>query len=266
MIDGRYDLLTSAPFWAIFIGTLLVVLLSVEGGYSWAKSKRGSARDKEREKEGPVGAMVGTVLGLLALMLAFTFAKAGDHYHDRRVALFDEASAIRTMYSRTILIDEPQRTEVRKLLRNYVNERVQWDGSDNVRANASATVLLDQLSAQTSLAVEKNPSPVVVSLFLGALNDLVKAHAARREVSRNRVAGAVWAVLYIIAIVSLGAMGYHCGVSGTTRSPVMAGVAIVFSLVIVLIVDLDRPGDGWVIVPQDAMVDVRNGLVDSKPN
>jgi len=264
MLDGR--LIASAPFWVIFSVTLLLVLVSVEGGYSWAKSKRTSARDKEREKEGPVGAMVGTVLGLLALMLAFTFAKAGDHYHDRRVELFDEASAIRTMYSRTILIDEPQRTEIRKLLRTYIDERVQWDGSDNPRANATSLALLDRLSAQTLAALEKNPSPVVASQLLGAFNDLVKAHAARREVSRNRVPGAVWVVLYFIAVLSLGAMGYHCGVSGTTRSPVMAGVAIVFSLVIVLIVDLDRPGDGWIVVPQDAMVDVRNGLVDSKPN
>jgi hypothetical protein len=260
-----WSLFASAPFWAIFIGTLVLVLLSVEGGYSWAKSKRGTARERDREKEGPVGAMVGTVLGLLALLLAFTFAKAGDHYHERRVALFDEANAIRTMYSRTILIEEPQRTEIRKLLRSYVDERLQWDGSDNARATSASTALLDRLSAQTAAAMEKNPSAVVVSLFLGALNDLAKAHATRREVSRNRIAGAVWAVLYFIAIVSLGAMGYHCGVSGTTRSPVMAGVAIVFSLVIVLIVDLDRPGDGWIIVPQDAMVDVRNGFVDSKP-
>ena len=78
MIDGRYDLFAIAPFWLIFVGTLLLVLLSVEGGYSWAKSNRGTTRDKEREKEGPVGAMVGTVLGLLALLLAFTFAKAGQ--------------------------------------------------------------------------------------------------------------------------------------------------------------------------------------------
>ncbi len=263
MLDG--SLFASAPFWAIFIGTLVLVLLSVEGGYSWAKSKRGSARDKEREKEGPVGAMVGTVLGLLALLLAFTFAKAGDHYHERRIALFDEANAIRTMYSRTILIDEPQRTEVRKLLRNYADERVQWDGSDNARVHSASIALLDRLSAQTAATLERNPSPVVASQFLGALNDLVKANAERREVSRNRVPGAVWLVLYFIAVVSLGAMGYHCGVSGTTRSPVMAGVAVVFSLVIVLIVDLDRPGDGWIVVPQDAMVDVRNGLGDSKP-
>ena len=257
-----WPLFASAPFWAIFIGTLLLVLLSVEGGYSWARSRRGGAREKEREKEAPVGAMVGTVLGLLALMLAFTFAKAADHYHVRRVALFDEANAIRTMYSRTMLIEEPQRTEVRKLLREYVEERLQRDGSDKARAASSSTALLDRLSAQTAAAVEKNPSPLVVSLFLGAMNDLVKSHAERLDVSRNRIPDAVWAVLYFIAVVSLGAMGYHCGVSGTTRSPVMAGVAIVFSLVIVLIVDLDRPGDGWIVVPQDAMIDVRDALSD----
>jgi hypothetical protein len=255
----------SAPFWAIFIGTLLLVLLSVEGGYSWARSRRGGAREKEREKEAPVGAMVGTALGLLALMLAFTFAKAADHYHVRRVALFDEANAIRTMYSRAMLIEEPQRTEVRKLLREYTEERLQWDGSAKARASSSSTALLDRLSAQTAAAVERNPSPVVVSQFLGAMNDLAKSHAERIDVSRSRIPDAVWAVLYFIAVVSLGAMGYHCGVAGTTRSPVMAGVAIVFSLVIVLIVDLDRPGDGWIVVPQDAMVDVRNGLADSKP-
>lgn len=258
-------LFSSAPFWVIFVGTMLLVLLSVEGGYRWARSQRGGGREKEREKEAPVGAMVGTVLGLLALMLAFTFANAGEHYDKRRVALFDEATAIRTMYSRAGLIEEPQRTEIRTTLRQYIDERLQWDGSAKAHATSSSTALLNRLSAQTAAAVEKNPGPVVVSLLLGAMNDLVKSYAERLDVSRSRIPDAVWAVLYFIAVVSLGAMGYHCGVSGTKRSPVMAGVAIVFSLVIVLIVDFDRPGDGWIIVSKDAMIDVRNGLADSKP-
>jgi hypothetical protein len=255
----------SVPFWAIFMGTLLLVLLSVEGGYSWARSRRRSAREKEREKEAPVGAMVGTVLGLLALMLAFTFAKGADHYHARRAALFDEANAIRTMYSQMSLIEEPQRTEVRKLLRDYLEERLQWEGSDKASGASSSTALLDRLSGQIAGAVHNNPNSAVVRLLVGGMNDLVKSRAERLELSRSRIPDAVWAVLYFIAAVSLGAMGYHCGVAGTTRSPVMAGVAVVFSLVIVLIVDLDRPGDGWITVPQHAMVDVRNALADSKP-
>ena len=261
-----WQLFDSLPFWAIFIGTLLLVLLAVEGGYSWARYRRQhSAKEREREKEAAVGAMVGTVLGLLALLLAFTFAKSADHFHVRRVALFDEASAIRTMYSRTALIAEPQRTEVRKILRDYVDDRLAWTGSDTTSPAAASSALLDRLSAQAIAAWEKNPSPQVVTLIVGGANDVVRLNAERVEVNRSRIPGAVWAVLYLIAVLSLGAMGYHCGVSGTTRSPVMLGVGIVFSLVIVLIVDLDRPGDGWIIVPQDAMIDVRNALMASKP-
>ena len=260
-----WHLFASPPFWAIFIGTLLVALLAVEGGYSWARYRREhSAKEREREKEAAVGAMVGTALGLLALLLAFTFAKAADHYHARRVALFDEASAIRTMYSRTALIADPQRTDVRRILRAYVEGRLVWAGSDKTAAPAS-NELLDQLSAQAVAVWEKNPSPQVISLIVGGANEVVRLNAERVEVNRGRIPGAVWAVLYVIAALSLGAMGYHCGVAGTTRSPVMLGVGIVFSLVIVLIVDLDRPGDGWIIVPQDAMTDVRNELMASKP-
>ena len=261
-----WQLFASPPFWAIFIGTLLVALLAVEGGYSWAKYRRlRSAKEREREKEAAVGAMVGTALGLLALLLAFTFAKAADHYHARRVALFDEASAIRTMYSRTALIADPQRTETRRILRAYVEGRLVWAGSDKTPAAPASNELLDQLSARAMAVWEKNPSPQVVSLIVGGANDVVRLNAERVEVNRGRIPGAVWAVLYIIAALSLGAMGYHCGVAGTTRSPVMLGVGIVFSLVIVLIVDLDRPGDGWIVVPQDAMTDVRNELMASKP-
>jgi len=261
-----WPLFASPPFWAIFIGTLLVVLVAVEGGYSWARYRRErSAKEREREKEAAVGAMVGTVLGLLALLLAFTFAKAADHYHARRVALFDEAIAIRTMYSRTALIADPERTEIRKILRDYVEGRLVWTGSDNAPGTSLSSQLLDRLSAQAIAVWEKNPSPQVVSLIVGGANDVVRLNAERVEVNRGRIPAAVWAVLYIIAALSLGAMGYHCGVAGTTRSPVMLGVGIVFSLVIVLIVDLDRPGDGWIIVPQDAMIDARNALMESKP-
>lgn len=143
-----WQLFASPPFWAIFIGTLLIALPAVEGGYSWARYRRlHSAKKRQREKEAAVGAMAGTALGLLALLLAFTFAKATDHYHARRVALFDEASAIRTMYSRTALIADPQRTDIRRILRAHVEGRLVWAGSDKTAAPAS-NELLDQLSAQ----------------------------------------------------------------------------------------------------------------------
>ena len=105
----------------VFHRHLLLVLVSVEAGYRWARYQQTRS---QQEKEAPVGAMVGATLGLLAFLLAITFAMAAESFHARRVALLDEVNAIRTAYLRTDLIVEPQRTEVRKLLAEYVDERL----------------------------------------------------------------------------------------------------------------------------------------------
>jgi hypothetical protein len=55
-------------------------------------------------------------------------------------------------------------------------------------------------------------------------------------------------------------MGYHSGVAGTKRSPVTVSVAVTFTLVIVLIADLDRPGEGWVNVSQEPMLELRSAM------
>ncbi len=112
-------LFTNLPIWSVFVGRLLLVLASVEAGYRWASPRQ---KDRKLEKEAPVGA----TLGLLAFLLAFTFGIAADAFHARKVALVDEANAIRTTYLLAGVIPEPYRTEVRKVLPDYVEERLQW--------------------------------------------------------------------------------------------------------------------------------------------
>jgi len=74
---------------------------------------------------------------------------------------------------------------------------------------------------------------------------------------RSRIPTPFAIVLLSLAILSFGGMGYHGGVAGTTRSPVMLIAALSFSMVIMLIADLNRPGQGWINVSQDAMLDLR---------
>jgi len=251
----------SLPLWGIFIGTLLLVSLSVEGGYRWATYKQNHS---EKEKEAPVGAMVGATLGLLAFILAFTFSMAFDAFHARKQAVVDEANAIRTVYSLTGVIPEPHRTEVRKLLREYVEERLQWAGVKKARSGRSAKELQNQLLAQTALVGQKSSD--VIALFVDSVNKMIDLRTERvmlRE--RSRIPGVFWAVLYAVTILALAAMGYHGGVAGTTRSPVMLAVAIAFSAIILLIADLDRPGEGFINVRQQAMIDLRDSLTESGP-
>ena len=68
-----------------------------------------------------------------------------------------------------------------------------------------------------------------------------------------------------MTILSFAVIGYHGGVTGTIRSPVLLAVAITFSLVIMLIVDVNQPGRGWVQVSQDPLIGLRASLTQSKP-
>ena len=260
----HHGLFAALPIWGVFIITLLFVLLSVEGGYYWARKKRRS----EVEKEAPVGAMVGAVLGLFAFILAFTFGMAAERYHDRQLALLDEVNAIRGSYLQAGTIPEPHRTEVRKILRQYVKERLQWTGVEKGTAGQAQSDSwsdgLDQLWAQAAAVGAQNPGGVDV--FLTSVSQVIDLRTVRvmlRE--RSQIPGPFWAALYVVAILSLAAMGYHSGVAGTNRSPVTLAVAIAFSLVILLIVDLDRPGEGLINVSQQAMVDLQDWMARPQP-
>ena len=234
-------LLVALPIWGIFMVTLLLVVLSVEGGYRWADYRQ---KRFKHELEAPIGAMVGATLGLLAFILGFTFSIAADTFHARKEAVVDEANAIRATYLLAELISDPHRTEVQKILREYVEERLQWVGEKKVPVGRSAEELQKQLWAHTVIVGAQNPG--AVDVFLETVNKVLALQVAHslplpplRE--RSRIPGPFWAVLYMITVIALAAMGYHGGVAGTTRSPVMMAVAVAFSIIIVIIVDLDRP-------------------------
>ena len=256
-MDAPLDLL---PLWAILLGTLLIVLLSLECGYRLGRLRR---RRSEQEKEAPVGAMAGATLGLLAFLLAFTFGLAATRFDARRQVLLDEANAIGTCYLRAGLISEPHGSEVRKLLREYVDVRLEVARTkDNLNQAMRRSAELHGLLWAHAVAVgQSSPNSVVVALFISSLNDVIDLHAKRLMVGlRSRIPPIIWVTLYAISILAFAAMGYHGGLAGTSRSLVIFAIALTFSAVLWLIADLDRPREGWLRVNQQPMVDLRNSM------
>jgi len=248
------------PIIGFFAGTLFLALVSLEAGYRWAKRRHAN---RELEKEAPVGAMVGATLGLLAFVLAFTFGIAADAFHARKVALVEEANAIRMTYLLSNVIPAAHREEIRIVLRQYVDERLRWASGETDEPAASAEELLNRLWKSAAVVGEQNPGGVDVFLtYVGKVIEIQQERVMVRE--RSRIPGFYWVVLFILVVVSLSAMGYHGGVAGTTRSPVMLAVAIAFSAVIMVIADLDRPGQGFINVNQQPMIDLRVLLAESK--
>jgi hypothetical protein len=251
--------LDALPLTAVFVITVLLVLLSIECGYRAGAYKRARSRE---EHEAPVGGMVGAVLALLAFLLAFTFGMAANLFQNKRQAVVDEANAVGTTFLRAGMLEEPYRARVRDHLREYVDVRLNAANTGRV---AEAIVRSEQLHGllwQDAEAVAaQHPDSIIVGLFVQALNDMIDMHSTRVQIAvRSRIPRTIWFSLYVVSILGLSAMGYQSGLSGSSRSIAIALVALAFSTVIWLIADLDRSQDGLLRVGQGAMVDLQKSM------
>src|SRR5262249_18785163 len=113
-INATLDML---PLWAVFVVSLAIILLAAEVGYRLGRVRQ---RRADHEKEPTVGGMVAAELGLLAFLLAFTFGMAASKFEARRETLLNEANNVGTTYLRAQMLPEPDRAEIRRLLREYV--------------------------------------------------------------------------------------------------------------------------------------------------
>ena len=253
---GPLDLL---PIWGVFLATVAVVLLAVEGGFRLGQYRR---RRSEQEDRPPVGEMVAATLALLAFMLAFTFGLAASRFDVRRGLVIDEANAIGTTYLRAGLLPEPHRSDVRSLLREYVDVRLEAVQPGKLSQSIGRSEELHaRLWAHAAAVGEKNPGSIVVGLFIASLNDVIDLHAKRLALGvRNRIPGTIWAALYFVAIIGTSVMGYHAGLAGSGRSLALLALVLAFSAVVTLIADLDRPQEGLLQVSQQTMIELQKTL------
>jgi uncharacterized membrane protein YidH (DUF202 family) len=237
----------------IFLVGLAVILAVSEIG--WQLGVRDAGRGGTN-----VPTLESAALGLLALIIGFTFAMALARFEARRDAVVNEANAIGTTALRARLLPEPNRTEALKLLRDYVQIRLDIIQSGRSLAELTAAIdrsnaLQDALWQQAEALAKKDTGMVPTGLFIQALNEMIDDQGKRLAALRNRVPNVVQLALFGVAAIAGGFAGYASGLDTTrARSPVYI-MAILVSAVILLILDLDRPSSGFITNNQQSMID-----------
>ena len=258
------------PVWVLFVGTILLVIGSIELGYRLGRNVR---RKSEDEKESPVSAIAGSVLGLVAFMLAFTFSIVTERYETRKGLVREEANTIRTTWQRSDFLPEPDRTEARALLREYVANRLPTDESKlSGRAFEEKVrkVLAEEEGIQRRLwdmavvNARKDMNSDVAALYVDSLNQVAEVHVSRVAIAlQQRIPGAIWIVLWCLTIFGMAALGYQTGIAGSKRSLAQPLLAVSFSMVVALIASLDRPVNSFVKVSQQPLIDLYNSMTSS---
>jgi hypothetical protein len=251
-------LLDAIPMPYLALGTLFVVLVSIEFGFRIGRARRERSGS---EHDTTLGGIVGATLGLVAFLLAFTFGMAATRFEDRRQVLLEEVNAIDAAYMRAEFIEEPYRSDVRHRLQEYVALRL-----DEARSNDLAKDIKrpeqfqDEIWKQVVAMNNAGPSTPVKALFIESINDVIDAQNKRTDTARHPIPSTIWLALYLITIVAMAKVGYQSGISGPRRSAAMPTLALTFTLVFLLIVDLDRPLRGLISVSQQAMLDLQHKM------
>jgi len=241
------------------LGTIFLVGLAAIWAASeigWQLGARGGGR-----AGGNVSTLESATLGLLALIIGFTFAMALSRFEARRLAVLNEANAIGTTALRARLLPEPHRTDVSKLLKEYVRIRVDIVQSDHSLAELRtvvdrSNVIQQALWQQAKAIVVKDNSMVPTGLFIQTLNEMIDDQEKRLAAFRNRVPNVVLVGLFGIAVMAGGFAGYASGLDPKRNRLPVYMVGFLVSAVILLIFDLDRPGSGFITNDQQSMVDV----------
>ena len=259
MLMQLLGLLDALPLWGLFLATFVVVLLSFEGGL-WVGRRSSPLPEQQQEKV--VSRLVAGILGLMAFMVAFTFGVAASHFDARRQALLDEVNAIRTAYLRADLLQDPHRSEIRNLLREYVDVRLEGRRSGKIEeAITRSEELQDQLWSQAVAARENTQNSAFIGNITQSLNEVITLHSRRITAGlRIRIPDIIWLVIYALTMLAAASIGYHAGLTRSHRIPVIPALILAYSAVILLIADLDRPLRGYLEVDQQAMIDLRNKM------
>lgn len=249
-------LLDTFPIFGVYIGIAIVLLISIEIGYQIGKHVRGR---KDKEANVTLGPVVGGVLSMLAFVLAFTFATTASQNNRRKQGVLDEANAIGRAYLRADLMNDQSRREVKRILRNYVDSRLQAVNIKNLDAVIAKS--LEQhalLWAEVSSAARTDPD-ANTALIIESINNVIEMHEIRLNAGLyNRIPGTIWITLFVISALTMMTIGAQAGLAGSRRLVAILPLALAFAALATVVVDLDHPQRGLLKVHQQAMIDLQN--------
>lgn len=211
-----------------------------------------------------ISTLTGAALGLLALLLAFSFSLALSRYDVRRTMVLEEANAIGSTANFALMLPEPAQGPILSLLREYAAMRiglgVSFDPSKLERDIARSLDLQTRLWQQAVAVTAAAPQSLPAYRFVASLNEMNNLHERRLTALRYHVPGAVMFMLIGVAMMAMGFTGYHAGVTESRRPVATLIMSLTVAVVIMLVVDLDRPARGLIQVPVQALVDAAQGI------
>ena len=253
------------PLWAVYVGTVVLVLVAAEIGFRFGMWLQRRAPDSGQARV--TGTMVGGMLGLMAFLMAFSIGIVINQHNGRKAMVVTEANAVGTAYLRAGFLDEPDRTSTRDLLREYVEVRLAAAADPTLLE--SVVTRSEEIHAELWPIVEDTVSQGqdsdVMALFIESINEVIDVHSLRLAAVDLRLPRVLGIVMFVATVLSFLMVGIASSADGKRDFFAILLFALAFVAVLIIIVDLDRPQQGLLTVSQKAMTDLLRQMTTPVP-
>lgn len=231
----------------LFFGILVLLEIGRRVG------ERHIADDPEGARNG-IGAVEGAIFGLVGLLIAFTFSGAASRFDERRALVVQETNAIGTAYLRLDLLPEGAQPALRDLFRRYLDARIEAYrrlpdfGAARAKLKESISLQNEIWTRALVAGTSEGAAPDAVKLLLPALNEMIDITTTRTTAAAMHPPMVIYLMLVVLVLAAALMAGY--GMAGAKRRSWthMLVFALVMSLAVYIIIDLEYPRLGLIRV------------------
>lgn len=247
---------------AIFV----LVLLATEAlGARIARRIGKGVTDRKVERDRTVHVLTST-FGLLALLIGFSFSIVLDRYDTRRADVIAEANAISTAHYRAGFL-LPEGRDLQRALEQYAAARVVYGRAGELAREELEAEAARQRGAiaAASHGIDARANTPLGSLVVAGVTDVLDLGVEREANLHAKLPWTVFVVLVGLSLVGAASMGFAYPVGGALRNSASLSLFVLLAVTIIVIVDLDRPEGGGVVIDQGPMVQVAAEIGRSGP-
>jgi hypothetical protein len=245
--------LTTRPVWVLILLLLLVTALAMAGPIL---IRRRVAFDQLRTNNEVAGFKFATIGVLYAVLLAFVVIIVWERFHDAEKALADEAGAAATIYHLAGGLGEPSAAALRNHMSAYLTSVLQddWPAMSRGQWSPATTRVLSEMY---DVLVNYRPADLhdsdVQQDLLREFDELTRARRERIVMAEGTVPDVIWFVVFLGAALTIS-FTFLFGTQNVITQSLMTGVlAALIGSALLVIIAIDRPFTGSVVVSQQAL-------------
>ncbi len=210
------------------------------------------------------GFILSGVLGLLALLMGFSFSMALNRLEDRRDLMLQEASAVGYLAMLAETLPQDQARALQTDLATYGKARLVAaetpDGPERFAAAQKAADLRVPVATKVR-AVLRAETAAPLQVALATAYDTVEDTAVRRDaLSQAHLPARVLWLLAVYAVISAAMLGYALAGARARHRVASTTLYLLVSLAFGVILDIDRPRAGAIVIDQTPFAEMVEGL------